>query len=131
METPSIQRINTHDNYHEYHGKGISAKENTNKDKIAEPKKTKDYKAKNEKEINDRREESQRSRAVTLPVDTRISYSVENDLNLVVTRVVDANTKKVIRQIPPEEVIKRIRLLKNYHQPVSTAKGSFVNDVIE
>lgn len=126
MEIPSIQKINIHDNHNEYRDKDISTKKNANIDEIAESKKVK-----NEKERKDRIGESQHSKVVTLPVATRISYSIENDLNLVVTRVVDTNTKKVIRQIPPEEIVKRMKLLKNYHQPVSIAKGLLVNDIME
>ncbi len=128
MEIPSIQKV---DIYNEYRDKDLSTKKNANKDEIAESKKTKNHKAKNEKEIKDYTEESQHSKIVIPPAATRISYSIENDLNLIVTRVVDTNTKKVIRQIPPEEIIKRMKLLKNYHQPVSIAKGLLVNDVME
>lgn len=131
MEAPSIQKITTYNNYNEYRDKDISTKKNANKGEAAESKKAKDSKAKNDKVTKDGLEESQLSGVVTLPITTRVSYSIESDLNLVVTQIVDTNTKEVIRQIPPEEVIKRMRLLKNYHQPVSITKGVLVNDVME
>ncbi len=44
-----------------------------------------------------------------------VSFSVEQDLNQVVIKVVDTETKSVIRQIPSEELIaihKRIQALQ-------------------
>lgn len=53
-----------------------------------------------------------------MPVkDTRLSFSVEKDIGVVVTTVVDTNTKQVLRQLPSEEAIKRLKLLKAYHTP--------------
>ena len=49
--------------------------------------------------------------------DTRLSFSVEKDIGVVVTTVVDADTKQVLRQLPSEEAIKRLKLLKAYHPP--------------
>ncbi len=43
-----------------------------------------------------------------------ISFSVEKDLNVIVTVVKDSNTKKVIQQMPSEEALKRMRFIKNY-----------------
>ncbi|GEM_PF-6222426 len=53
-----------------------------------------------------------------MPVkDTRLSFSVEKDIGVIVTTVVDANTKQVLRQLPSEEALKRLKLLKAYHTP--------------
>ena len=43
-----------------------------------------------------------------------ISFSVEKDINVIITFFKDTNTKKVIQQIPSEEALKRIRFIKNY-----------------
>lgn len=55
---------------------------------------------------------------------TKVAFSLEKDLHIVVTTVMDANTDKVIRQIPPEETIDRLKLLNVYNkQPfVNSAK---------
>lgn len=58
------------------------------------------------------------SRSDPTPVDsTRVSFSVEKDVNIIVTKVVDEKTKQIIRQIPTEEAIKRLQLLKTHHSP--------------
>ncbi len=55
-------------------------------------------------------------------VGTRVAFSIEKDLHIVVTTVKDANTNKVIRQIPQKETIDRIKLLSIYYkQPFSGA----------
>src|SRR4030066_1730411 len=43
-------------------------------------------------------------------INTKVQFSIERELNLIVTRVMDASTNKVIRQIPAEETIKRLKL---------------------
>lgn len=47
---------------------------------------------------------------------TKVAFSIEKDLHIVVTTVKDSNTNAVIRQIPPEETIDRLKLLNNYHK---------------
>lgn len=55
-------------------------------------------------------------------VGTKIAFSIEKDLEIVVTSVKDLNTNKIIRQIPPEEIIDRLKLLNNYYkQPIDNA----------
>lgn len=56
---------------------------------------------------------------------TKVQFSIERELNLIVTRVMDASTNKVIRQIPAEETIKRLKL--KYQQ---SQKGTSTNDVV-
>ncbi|MCF6154458.1 MAG: hypothetical protein E3K36_04230 [Candidatus Brocadia sp.] len=52
-------------------------------------------------------------------IGTKVAFSIEKDLHIIVTRVKDSNTNKVIRQIPPEETIDRLKLLNNYYkQPI-------------
>jgi uncharacterized FlaG/YvyC family protein len=58
-------------------------------------------------------------------VGTKVAFSIERDLHIVVTTVKDSNTDTVIRQIPPEETIKRLKLLNNsYKQPIVNAVKS-------
>lgn len=55
-------------------------------------------------------------------VGTKVAFSIEKDLHIVVTSVKDSNTNKLIRQIPPEETIDRLKLLNNYYkQPIDNA----------
>ncbi len=58
-------------------------------------------------------------------ITTKVQFSIERELNLIVTRVMDASTNKVIRQIPAEETIKRLKL--KYQQ---SQKGISTNDVV-
>ena len=58
-------------------------------------------------------------------INTKVQFSIERELNLIVTRVMDASTNKVIRQIPAEETIKRLK--SKYHQ---SQKGTSTNDVV-
>ena len=58
-------------------------------------------------------------------ISTKVQFSIERELNLIVTRVMDASTNKVIRQIPAEETIKRLKL--KYQQ---SQKGTSTNDVV-
>ena len=58
-------------------------------------------------------------------INTKVQFSIERELNLIVTRVMDASTNKVIRQIPAEETIKRLKL--KYQQ---SQKGTSTNDVV-
>ena len=60
----------------------------------------------------------------------RVSFSVEKDLNVIVTRVLDGDTKKVLRQIPSEDEIKRRKLVKIYNQKPSD-NGVMVDQVTE
>ena len=50
----------------------------------------------------------------------RISFLVDEDTGKTVVRVIDAETEEVIRQIPPEEFLKRVKILSEINPP---AKG--------
>ncbi len=39
-------------------------------------------------------------------MDTQISFSVDNDTKHVVIKVIDTATNEIIRQIPPEEILR-------------------------
>jgi len=67
------------------------------------------------------------SESKEVPINTKILFSVERDLNLIVTRVMDSTSNKVIRQIPTEETIKRLKL--KYQQSLAK-KETLTNDVI-
>ena len=61
------------------------------------------------------------------PINTKILFSRESDLNIIITRVMDVSTNKVIHQIPAEETIKRLKL--KYQQSLAQ-KGTSANDVV-
>ncbi|MEK7699461.1 MAG: flagellar protein FlaG [Planctomycetota bacterium] len=61
------------------------------------------------------------------PINTKILFSRERDLNIIITRVMDVSTNKVIHQIPAEETIKRLKL--KYQQSLAQ-KGTSANDVV-
>lgn len=54
----------------------------------------------------------------------RISFLVDEDTGKTVVRVVDAETKEVIRQIPPDEFLHMVKALEAIEQP---AKGLIVD----
>ncbi|MBX9566998.1 flagellar protein FlaG [Aeromonas hydrophila] len=59
-----------------------------------------------------------------------VNFSLERELNKVVIKVVDSDSKSVIRQIPSEELLelsKRIRALSDEH-PVSSPKVGLLLD---
>lgn len=60
----------------------------------------------------------------------RVTVSINTDLNLFVTRVVDASTNKVLRQIPPEDIIRMMKLLKPY-RPSAPDGGQLLNDIVQ
>lgn len=45
--------------------------------------------------------------------DRKISLEVEEDLNMVIVKVIDSETNEVIRQIPPEELVELSRNAKD------------------
>ena len=57
--------------------------------------------------------------------DTKVQFSIERELHLVVTHVLDASTNKVIRQMPAEETIKMLKL--KYQQ---SKKETLPSDVV-
>jgi len=50
-------------------------------------------------------------RAYIQPINSDLQFSVNNDTNQVVVKVVDSQTKEVIRQIPSEEMIAIAKML--------------------
>ncbi|MEP9412093.1 MAG: flagellar protein FlaG [Candidatus Brocadia sp.] len=56
---------------------------------------------------------------------TKVAFSLEKDLNIVITTVIDPNTNKVIRQIPPEETIDRLKFLNVYNKQAVTHSAKF------
>ncbi|MEV3832501.1 flagellar protein FlaG [Aeromonas allosaccharophila] len=62
-----------------------------------------------------------------------VSFSMEQDLNKVVIKVVDADTKSVIRQIPSEELLainKRIQALREGEFGASSKLGLLLDSEI-
>jgi len=112
METHNVHPVNTYKD-HNYITKDVLDKKNimVNKSTIqSEPPKP--------SKVNDQLKAT--SSSITLRhLGTKVAFSIEKDLHIIVTTVKDSNTNKVIRQIPPEETIDRLKLLNNYHkQPI-------------
>ncbi|WP_330540350.1 flagellar protein FlaG [Aeromonas hydrophila] len=53
-----------------------------------------------------------------------VNFSVEKDLDQVVIKVVDAETKSMIRQIPSEELLAISKRIKDLHESDATGGGS-------
>ncbi len=141
MEVRNIQHMSAYiAQENPYHAKNMPAKDDVVAKKnvdtrriVAVKKEPEEKKGVADKEKQeDSQSPSSNDSSASYPVSTRVSLSVERDLNLVVTRVVDTKTKKVVRQIPPEEAIKKMRLLKSYRQPSpSLTKGLILDDIVE
>ena len=117
-----------------YAVKSEIAKNTADAKKTANPRDVKE--AKDTKDTKDAAEEPKKkvssekvdpSESKDSPINTKVQFSIERELNLIVTRVMDASTNKVIRQIPAEETIKRLKLK---YQQSQVQKGTSTNDVI-
>ncbi|MFM5292815.1 flagellar protein FlaG [Aeromonas veronii] len=60
-----------------------------------------------------------------------VNFSVEKDLEQVVIKVMDANTKSMIRQIPSEELLAISKRLKELREGDVTAGGSRVGLLLD
>lgn len=75
---------------------------------------------------------SQMSSFSVSPVGTRVEFTIEKELNLVVTTVRDLNNDKVIRQLPPEDTISRMKMLKSYYKQAAQASlGNKVDKIVK
>lgn len=124
METYDIHNLNTHNNYQVYCIKNIPIKNNINEEKgIVRPEMQKNLSFYN---TNTQDGHAQR---LDSPIpyksslwETEVTMSVEKDLNIVVTTVKNKNTDTVIRQIPEEEIIERLKYLKKYNKQLNFSK---------
>jgi uncharacterized FlaG/YvyC family protein len=130
MEAHTIQNVDTYNIHNEHTDKNSLTKKSLTRDEIFAS-----NKAKNRKDTKNHSKSSsiktQSSNTVTPSGTTRITYSIESDLNITVTRTIDTNTKKVLRQVPSEETIRKMKLSKTYRPPPSIAKGLLLNNVVE
>jgi flagellar protein FlaG len=99
------------------------AKKTVNPHEVKEAKETKETADEPKKKVSF--EKVDPTEANDSAINTKVQFSIERELNLIVTRVMDASTNKVIRQIPAEETIKRLKL--KYQQ---SQKGISTNDVV-
>lgn len=99
------------------------AKKTAHPHEVKEAKETKDTADEPKKKVSS--EKVDPTKSTDSAITTKVQFSIERELNLIVTRVMDASTNKVIRQIPAEETIKRLKL--KYQQ---SQKGTSTNDVV-
>ncbi|MBM4055256.1 MAG: flagellar protein FlaG [Planctomycetes bacterium] len=66
------------------------------------------------------------------PIGTKIEFTIEKELNLVVTTVRDINNDNIIRQLPPEDTISRMKLLKSYYKhKAQESLGNKVDEIVK
>jgi flagellar protein FlaG len=53
----------------------------------------------------DIREAMERVAGTAMLFNRKIKLEVESDLNMVIVKIIDSETKEVIRQVPPEELV--------------------------
>lgn len=124
METHKIQSANAYIDRNIYVNKNVPVKETGDVDKANVPNKVNEAKVENVKNL------SNSSSEAILPVSISVTFSIEKDLNIVVTRVIDGTTKQVLRQIPAEEVVKRKKLTNIYNQTLAVI-GLILDTVVE
>ncbi len=96
---------------------------NTQAKEAKEAKGKKDTTDEPKKKVSAEKVDPQKSKDSTS--DTKVQFSIERELHLVVTHVLDASTNKVIRQMPAEETIKMLKL--KYQQ---SKKETLPSDVV-
>lgn len=63
-------------------------------------------------------------------LETKVTMSVEKDLNIVITIVKNKNTDDVIRQIPTKETIELIKYFKKYSEQHLLIKENYQHSTI-
>ncbi|TVL95917.1 MAG: hypothetical protein CV082_08835 [Candidatus Brocadia sp. BL1] len=124
METKNVLNLNTYNAYYNYDDKSMSITKTTNPE--------------NDKSIFKNVDKvDNHTQRLKLPIsyapsflETEITMSVEKDLNIVVTTVKNKNTDKVIRQIPEEEVVERLRYLKEYDKQLISLRERNASNII-
>ena len=128
MKISDVTNVPNYGMLAEYAVKKESAKSAVDAKKTMNPREVKEAKdAKEETKKKASSEQVDPSEPQKTPVNTKILFSWERDLNLIITRVMDVSTNKVIHQIPAEETIKR---LKWKYQQSLAQKGTLTNDVV-
>lgn len=111
METNNISTVNTY-SAHNIYAENMRGKNPVHEDRATASSEVPDTGDRFKK----RPAQATSSNDSALLENTHISFSVEGDLNVVITIVQDNNTKKVLRQIPSEDDIRRMKILKIHHE---------------
>lgn len=136
METHNIHNLNTYIDYHSNSNgnssKSVPSRKTTNVENdrvIHEIQKDLLLKNSNTKDNH--------TQHLKLPIsyiqpflETKITLSVEKDLNIIVTTVKNKNTDKVIRQIPSEEIVERLKYIKKYNKQLISQKENNESNII-
>ncbi len=133
MEPNKIQSANIYvvKNMNVFDNKSVATKKPNGFEFVENTEKLKDTKADDfKKHLKDLESKGVSSNKSDVQSGIRVSFTVEKDLNIIVTKVLDGDTKKVLRQIPSADEIKRRRLVKIYNQH-SSDNGVMVDQVME
>lgn len=60
---------------------------------------------------------------------TRLEFNRDEDLDRVIVRVVDRDTDEVLREIPPEEVLRVAKAMRELNESADALKGNLVQVV--
>jgi flagellar protein FlaG len=85
---------------------------------------------KSEKEsvrLADAEEATRQLNEIAKLANPRLTFTIDRDLDAVIITVIDKNTDEVIRQIPPEEVLSRMKRRKELEEYFT---GLFADDVV-
>ncbi len=116
METHNIQDINIYNVYNIYSNRDAPGKKTITTDKnTLTSEAQKNLAIKRSDNVDKPALSLLKTSPLTTPPlpETEIIMSVEKDLNIVITTVKDKNKGEIIRQIPNEEAVERLKLFKN------------------
>lgn len=132
MGAHDIHNMNTYNAYHNYSNKSVVLRKTTpgeNDRAILDIQKDQSLKNPIAKENHNQHLPLSISSIPPL-LETEITMSVEKDLHIIVTTVKNKNTDKIIRQIPSEEIIERLKYLKKYDKQHTSHKENDESNII-
>lgn len=132
METHNIHNLNTYIDYNNNSNKSVPSRKTTNvENDSATHEIQKDLLFKNSTTRDNNTQHLKLPISYIPPLlETKITMSVEKDLNIIVTTVKNKNTDKVIRQIPSEEIVERLKYIKKYNKQLISQKENNESNII-
>lgn len=132
METHNIHNFNTYIDYNNNNNKSVPSRKTTNvENDSAINEIQKDLLFKNSTTRDNHTQHLKLPISYIPPLlETKITMSVEKDLNIIVTTVKNKNTDKVIRQIPSEEIVERLKYIKKYNKQLISQKENNESNII-
>ena len=100
-----IEAIANINNYSDFQNKEVKRRENAHGDMHDKAERKADNENAEMHDKDDAKEAVKKINDTAEILNRKIHIDIEKDLNLAVVKVIDKETEKVVRQIPPEEVV--------------------------